>query len=83
MALLMAKQVKNPPANAGTGSRPELGKSPGGGNGYSLQRSCLENPMDRGAWWTTVHRIAKESDMTEVTSANACTHISIHISPLS
>ena len=59
MALLMAKQVKNPPANAGTGSRPELGKSPGGGNGYSLQRSCLENPMDRGAWWATVHGIAK------------------------
>ena len=36
------------------------------GNGYPLQYSCLEDPMDRGAWWATVHRIA-ESDMTEVT----------------
>ena len=47
--------VKNPPANAGdrrdTGSIPESGRSPGGGHGNSLQYSCLENPMDRGAWW--------------------------------
>ena len=42
--------VKNPPANAGdTGSIPGLGRSPGVGNGNSLQDSCLENPMDRGA----------------------------------
>ena len=59
MALLMAQQVKNPPANAETGSLPESGKSPGGGNGYPLQYSCLENPMDRGAWWATVLGIAK------------------------
>ena len=41
------------------GSVPGLGRSPREGNGYSLQCSCLENPMDRGAWWATVHRVAK------------------------
>ena len=55
--------VKNPPANAGDardmGSIPGLGRSPGVGNGNPLQYSGLENPMDRGAWWATVHSIAK------------------------
>ena len=46
------------------GSVPELGRSPGGGNGDTLQYPCLETPMDRGAWRATVHRVA-ESDMTE------------------
>ena len=59
----MAPVVKNWPANAGdlrvAGSVPELGKSPGGGHGNSLHYSCLVNPMDRGAWWAVVHRIAK------------------------
>ena len=41
-----------------------LGRSPGGEHGNPLQYSCLENPMDRGDWWTTVHGFA-ESDMTE------------------
>ena len=41
------------------------GRSPGGGNGNPLQCSCLENPMDRGAWWATVHGVANESDTTE------------------
>ena len=49
--------VKNLPANAGdireVGSIPGLGRSPGGGHGNPLQYSCLENPMDRGAWWVT------------------------------
>ena len=44
---------------------PGLGRSPGEGNGNPLQDSCLENPMDRGAWRGTVHGVAKESDMTE------------------
>ena len=52
--------VKNPPANAGdVGSIPELGRSPGGGNGKPLQYSCREDPLDRGAWWATVHGVAK------------------------
>ena len=55
--------VRNPPTNAGyiidMGSVPALGRSPGGGNGNPLQYSCLENPMDRGAWWATVHGVAK------------------------
>ena len=52
--------VKNLPANAGDAhSVPGLGKSPGGGNGNPLQYSCLENPMDRGAWWATVHEVTK------------------------
>ena len=41
------------------------GRSPGEGNGYSLQYSCLENPMDRGAWQATVHGVTKKLDMTE------------------
>ena len=54
--------VKNLLANAGdAGLNPELGRSPGGGNGNLLQYSCLGNPMDQGAWKTTVHEVA-ESD---------------------
>ena len=52
------------------GSIPGLGRSPGEGNGNPLQYSCLENPMDRGAWWATVHRVAKSrtrlSDFTSL-----------------
>ena len=54
--------VKNPPANAGDirdGLIPGSGRSPGGGNGNPFQYSCLENPMDRGTWWATVHGVAK------------------------
>ena len=48
--------TKNPPANAGdTGWIPGSGRSPGGGHGHPLQYSCLGNPMDRVAWWATVH----------------------------
>ena len=46
-----------------------LGRSPGEGNGNPLQYSCLENSMDRGAWWITVHETAKELDVTEQLSA--------------
>ena len=56
--------VKNLPGNAGDmGSIPGLGRSPGGGNGNPLQHSCWENPMDREAWWATVHGGGKESDI--------------------
>ena len=52
--------VKNLPANArDTGSIPGLERCPGGGNGNSLQYSCLGSPMDEGAWWATVHGVAK------------------------
>ena len=55
--------VKNLPANAGDvrdmGSIPGLGRSPGGGHSKPLQYFCLENPMDRGAWWAIVHRVTK------------------------
>ena len=51
--------VKKPPASArDVGSIPGLGRSPGGGHGNPLQYSCLENPMDREAWWATVHGVA-------------------------
>ena len=46
------------------GSFPESGKSPGEGNGNLLQYACLGNRMDRGAWWATVHGVAKELDTT-------------------
>ena len=59
----VALVVKNPPANAGdirdVDSLPRSGRSTGGGHGNLLQYSCLENPMNRGALWATVHRIAK------------------------
>ena len=62
--------VKSPPANAGDirdrGSIPGSGRSRGGGHGNPLQYSCLENPMDRGAWRATVHSVT-ELDTTEVT----------------
>ena len=64
----MVPLVKNLPANAvdarDMGLIPGLGRSPGEGNGKPLQYSCLENPMNEGAWWATVHGVAKELDMT-------------------
>ena len=60
--------VKNQPVNAGDryGFGPWVRKIPGERNGNPLQYSCLENPMDRGAWWATIHGVT-ESDGTEVT----------------
>ena len=59
----MVLGVENPPANAGdvtdAGSIPGSGKSPTEGHGNPLQYSGLQNPMDRGAWRATVHRVAK------------------------
>ena len=57
---LMAKKEKETACNVGDpGSIPGLGKSPGEGHGNPLQYSCLENPMDRGAWWSTVRGVTK------------------------
>ena len=59
----MAQVVKNPSGSAGDirdpGSIPGLGKSLGGGHSNPFKYSCLENPMDREAWWATVHRVTK------------------------
>ena len=63
--------VKNLPANSGdSGSISGSGKSTGEGNGSPLQDSCLRNPMDRGAWWATVHGVTEELDMTESLNIN-------------
>ena len=63
--------VKNLPASVGDirdmGSVPGLGRSPGRGHGNPLQYSCLENPLNRRAWWAISSNGLKESDMTEVT----------------
>ena len=67
----MVLAVKTPPANAvdarDTGSPSGQGRSAGGGNGNPLQYSCLENPMDRGTCWVTVHGVEK-----------SCTGLSVH-----
>ena len=58
--------IKNLPVIAGdTGSIPGLGRTPGEGNGNTLQYSCLENSMDRGVWWATVSEDCKQSDTAE------------------
>ena len=68
--------VKNPPANAGDardmGWIPGSGRSPGVGNGHPLQDSCLENSMDREAWWATGPGGCKEWDTTERLSMHMC-----------
>ena len=70
--------VKNPPANAGdirdAGSIPGLGRAPGGGHGSPPQYSCLENPMDRGAWRAAVHRVAKSQTWLKQLSMHTCMH---------
>ena len=67
--------VKNLPANAGdirdTGSFPGAGRSPGGGHGNLLQYSCLENPMDRRAWWATVQGVSKSRTQLKQLSIHA------------
>ena len=66
--------VKNPPTRAGevrdVGSIPGSERSPGGGHGNPLQYSCLENPMDRGTWWATVHRVAKSRTLLKQLSTH-------------
>ena len=68
--------VKNPRVNTGdikdTGSDTELGRSPGGGHGNPSQYSCLENPMDRGAWWATVYRVTKSWTWLKRANMHTC-----------
>ena len=75
--------VKKLPANAGgdkdMGSIPGSGRSPGGGHGNPPQYSCLENPMDRGTWRATVHRVAKSQTQLKQLSMHARTHINTDI----
>ena len=70
--------VKNPPANAGdirhASLIPESGTSPGGRHGNALQYSCLENPIDRGAWRVTVHGVSKSQTRLKRLST-ACTRV--------
>ena len=64
--------IKNLPVNAGAvGSILGSGRSLGEGNGNPLQHSCLGNPMDRGAWWATVHRVVKELHTPEQLNNNS------------
>ena len=66
----VALVIKNPLANVrdsiDAGWIPGLRKSPGGGKGTPILYSCLENPMDRGAWWATVHGVAKSQTRLKV-----------------
>ena len=75
----VALVVKNLFAKAGdigdAGSVPESGRSPGGGHGNPLQYSCLGNPMDRRAWWATVHRVAKSRIGLKQLSMHAHTNL--------
>ena len=69
--------VKNLPDNAGDvideGSTPESGRSPGGGHGNALQYSCLDNPMDKGAWQATVRRVTKsQTQLKQLSTAHMC-----------
>ena len=77
----VALVVKNLPANAGdtrdAGSIPGSGRSPGGGHGNSLQYSCLENPMDRKVWRSTVHRVTKSQTQLNRVCMHAHTPLKI------
>ena len=72
----MVLVVKNLPANTGdvreAGLIPGLGRSPGGGHGSPLQYSCLENPIDGGAWRVTVHRVAQSWTQLKQLSMHTC-----------
>ena len=80
--------VKNSPANTRDAEDMGLGRSPGGGNDNPLQSSCLENPVDRGAWWATVHGVPRVGDdLTHTLSTLhcevSCTNHSCHLLAIS
>ena len=74
----VAPMAKNLPANAGDirdlGSIPGSGRAAGGEHSNTLQYSCLENPMDRGTWWSTVHRVALSRTQLKRLSIHAHMH---------
>ena len=80
---MVALVVKNPPANAedtrDEGSIPGLGRSPGEGNGSPLQYSCLENSMDRRAWWATVHGATKSRTRLSTHAGLIHTHMHVYV----
>ena len=82
----MALVVKTLPVNAGDvrdmGLIPGSGKSPGGGHDNSLQYFCLENPMDRGAWWATVQRVTKNQTQWKRLSTHVYTAKYVYLLPL-
>ena len=69
------KSACNAGATGNTDSIPGSGRSPGEGHGNPLQYSCLENPMDRGAWWVTVHGVAKSWPWLKRLSTHVGTHV--------
>ena len=77
----MALVVKNPSADSGDirdmGLTPGLERSPEGGHGNTLQYSCLENPVDRGAWWATFYRVAKSQ--TQLKQVSMPTKVYLHL----
>ena len=79
--------VKNPSANGGDVDLiPGSGRSPGEGNGNPIQYSCLGNPMDRGAWWATIHEVAKSQIwLSDWAHVFVCAHTHTHtpVQPLS
>ena len=82
----MALVVKNLPAKAedrrASDSIPELGRSPGGGHGNPLQYSCLEYLMDRGAWWSIVHRVANNQyDWSNLTCMPSLSRVRLFSTP--
>ena len=84
---MVALVVKNPPVNSGDvrdgGSIPGSGRSSGGGHGNLLQYSCLENPMDRGAWWASVHKATKSQTQLSNLASNELSSQAIPFPPLS
>ena len=79
----MALVIKNLPANTGDIGTVDLipgwGRSPGGGHGNPLLYSCLENATDRGTWWGTVHRVAKNRTRLKQLSTHAWKEIDKHL----
>ena len=84
MASQVSSVVKNSPANAGdiinVSSTPESQRSPGEGHGNLLQYSCLENPLDREAWWAMVHRVTKNWTRMKQLDKHMHTHARRHTS---
>ena len=79
-ASLLAHRLKASACNAGDlGSIPGSGRSPGEGNGNPLQYSCLESPMDGGAWWATVHGVAKSGTRLDDFTFTFIVDLHIHI----